>query len=219
MLRVIGWGLVGVAVLTAWMGGAAPLLAQTPPPAAQGPAPPSTPASPDLMRFLSTTPITLLDWGMLRLERDLEEAVKQLGLDRGREGPPKIGTQFRFGDRRVIAYASFAVKAVSRTEANCRDIFTTVREGLLSAAPKGATGAGWYLARTFNSDFRRLDSQPEPFDDLMLDAVLLEITLRVPQSEAFAGGPGRVACAGRLDAETAYIVPLPQVPTQPRPAG
>ncbi len=208
-----------VAAGIAAMGPVVPALAQTPSSPAQTPAPPTTPASPDLMRFLSTTPITLLDWGMLRLERDLEEAVKQLGLDRGREGPPKIGTQFRFGDRRVLAYASFAVKAASRTESNCRDIFSMVREALLSAAPKGATGAGWYLARTFNSDFRRLETQPEPFDELLLDAVLLEITLRVPPNEAFAGGPGRVACAGRLDSETAYIVPLPQVPTQPRPAG
>lgn len=183
------------------------------------PFPSATPANPELTRFLSSTPVTLLDWGMLRMERDLEETVRQLGLDRGREGVPRIGTLFRGGDRRVVAYASFAVSGANRTEKNCQDIFAMVREGLLSAAPSGASGAGWYLSRVFNSDFRRDGNQPEPFEDMLLDAVLLEVTLRVPSGDAFSGGPGRISCAGRLDSERASIVPPPQVPTQPRPQG
>lgn len=202
-----------VPLLLAGLLGSVGALAQDTP--APPPSPPREPASAELAQFLARTPVTLMDWGMLRLERDLSSAVRNLSLDRGRDGPAKVGAHYRFGDRRVVAYVSLATPGKSRTEAQCRELFGAVKEQLLAGAP----GAEWYLRRLFNSDIRRDANAPEPFGPLVLDMVLLEVTLRPPASEAFDAGPGRIACAGRLDAATAYIVPPPSVPgSTPAPA-
>lgn len=178
---------------------------------------PALPAvDPVISQFLSSTPVTLLDWGMMRLDRDLKEAAKRLNLDRDRNGPTRSGTQFRFGDRRVLVYLSVIAPKATRTAENCQTLFTSVRDELLTGAPGGSMGAEWYLQRTFGSDFRGQNSQrPEPFGTLLLDMVLLEITLRPPEAEALTEGALRLACAGRLNAETATLVPIPQRP----PAG
>lgn len=206
-----------VPLLLAGLLGSGAVLAQESP--ATPPEPPKEPASAELAQFLARTPVTLMDWGMLRLERDLSYAARSLSLDRGRDGPAKVGAHYRFGDRRVVAYLSLATPAKSRTEAQCRELFAAVKEQLLTGTP----GAEWYLRRLFNSDIRRDANTPEPFGTLVLDMVLLEVTLRPPASEAFDAGAGRIACAGRLDATTAYIVPPlapPATQTPPvKPAG
>jgi hypothetical protein len=194
----------------------APAPAQPSVPAAPAPtatpAPPDQSAGPEISQFLATTPVTLLDWGMMRLERDLDRAMRRLQLDRTRGEAPRAGTLFRFQDRRVLVYFSTVATDATRTEEGCRELFTALREELLAGAPNGPEGAQWYLSRLFGSDAWRGRDRPEPFGPRVVDMVLLEVTLRPPPADAFAANPGKIACAGRLDAEVAYIVPPPPKP-------
>lgn len=160
--------------------------------------------------YLGRTPVSLLDWGMLRLERDLTAVVQTAFPGSNRAGPVRVGAFYRPFDRRVLAYVSLALPERQRTEAQCRELFTAVREQLLAGAPGGAEGPHWYLKRVFGSDVRRSEPLPDDFAAGLLDLVLLEVTLRVPPGEAFDKGPGKLACAGRLDAETAQLVPPPR---------
>lgn len=200
---------VAVALLTMAPGGAP---AQDP----REPQPPTSPADADLARHLAGTPVTLMDWGMLRLERELDKVVRRLGMEKTKAGPSRVGTMYRFQDRRVLAYISLPVAGAGRTEAYCRELFRVVREEMLAGAPNAADGAEWYLTRLFGSDMRRAPDRPPDYGEKLLDMVHLEVTLRPPPGEAFAAGPGTVACAGRLDAQDAYIVPPPGAP---RPQG
>lgn len=173
---------------------------------------PTTRASPEILQYLGATNISLLDWGMFRLERELDKAVRRLDLDRAKGGAVRVGTQFRFSDRRILAYLSVPSSGSTRSPSYCRDLFRVVREELLAGAPGGAEGAEWYLNRLFTSDIRRDPNAPADLGRGLVDLVHLEITLRAPAADAFSDGPANVACAGRLDAVEAYIV----VPWRPQ---
>ncbi|MBP7336476.1 hypothetical protein [Niveispirillum sp.] len=166
------------------------------------------PVDPALTGFLSNSPVTLLDWGMLRLEREMRQAVAALDLKDGRDGPVKVGTLYRPFDRRVLAYLSLPMTARERSLARCRDLYTMLRDHLLAGAPGGMSAAAWYLQRIFASDARGGgNGRPEPFGDMLTNMVLLEVTLRVPEADAFAAGPPKITCAGRLDQEEAAEIP------------
>ncbi|MFV3130175.1 hypothetical protein [Niveispirillum sp. KHB5.9] len=166
------------------------------------------PVDPALTGWLSNTPVTLLDWGMLRLDREVRQAATALGLKDGRDGAVKVGTLYRPFDRRVLAYLSLPMNARERSLARCRDLYTLLRDHLLAGAPAGMSGAGWYLQRVFGSDTRGPGgNRPEPFAEMLTNMVLLEVTLRVPEADAFGNGPPKITCAGRLDQEEAAEVP------------
>lgn len=169
---------------------------------------PSKPVDPRLTGWLTETPVTLLDWGMLRLDRELRQAVAALDIRDGRDGPVKTGTLYRPFDRRVLAYLSLPMPARTRNLGQCRELYGLLRDHLLTGAPAGMTGAAWYLQRIFGSDTRGPGgNRPEPFGELLAEMVLLEVTLRVPEADAFGNGPPKVTCAGRLDQEQADEVP------------
>ena len=166
------------------------------------------PVDPALTAFLSNTPVTLLDWGMLRLDRELRQAVAALDLRDGRNGPVKMGTLYRLFDRRVLAYLSLPMPARERSLARCRDLYGMLRDHLLAGAPGGMSAASWYLQRIFASDARGGgNGRPEPFGDMLNNMVVLEVTLRVPEMDAFTAGPPKITCAGRLDQDEAAEVP------------
>lgn len=166
------------------------------------------PVDPALTGFLSNTPVTLLDWGMLRLDREVRQAVAALGLKDGRDGPVKMGTLYRPFDRRVLAYLSLPMTGRERSLSRCRELYGMLRDHLLTGAPGGMSAAGWYLQRIFASDARGGgNARPEPFGDMLTNMVLLEVTLRVPEADAFIAGPPKITCAGHLDQEDAAEVP------------
>lgn len=165
------------------------------------------PVDPALTSFLSDTPVTLLDWGMLRLDREVRQAASALGLKDGRDGPVKMGSLYRPFDRRVLAYLSLPMTARERSLLRCRELYGMLRDHVLAGAPAGMSAASWYLQRIFGSDSRGGGSRPEPFGEMLTAMVLLEVSLRVPEADAFAGGPPGITCAGRLDQEVAAEVP------------
>lgn len=169
---------------------------------------------PQLYQYLAETPVTLLEWGMLRLGRDMQAAVTALSLDGGRNGTAKVktGTLFRPFDRRVVAYVSLPVAGKARNLEQCQEIYGLLREHLLAGAPGGLSGPPWYLQRLFGADTR--SGRPEPFGDMLVEMVLLEVTLRVPEAENFTPSPRNVVCAGKLDQEQASEV----LPWRPPPS-
>lgn len=174
--------------------------AQTPPPARS--------VDPQLHAWLSQTPVTLLDWGMLRLDREIRQAAAALDLTGAKEGAVKLGTLYRPFDRRVLAYLSLPMPARGRSLTQCREIYGLLRDHLLTGAPAGLSGAPWYLQRLFGSDTRGAGgNRPEPFGEMLVEMVLLEVTLRVPEADAFAPGPPKITCAGRFNQEQAAEVP------------
>lgn len=186
---------------------------------ASAPAPAQQPAQPPvdarLHGWLSETPVTLLDWGMLRLDREVRTAVTALDLASGKDGPVKVGTMYRPFDRRVLAYLSLPMAGRARSMAQCQELYVLLRDQLLAGAPGGVSGAPWYLSRLFGSETRSTGGQrPEPFGDMLVNMVLLEVTLRVPEADAFGNGPPKITCAGRLDQEQAVEVP----PWRPPPS-
>lgn len=179
--------------------------AQQPPPATSPALPPTDPG---LYAYLSETPVTLLEWGMLRLGRDVQNAVTALSLDGGRGGPVRAGTLLRPFDRRVLAYVSLPFPGKSRSLDQCQEVYTMLRENLLAGAPSGMSGPPWYLQKLFGADTRYGRPRPEPYGEKLVEMVLLEVTLRVPEAEAFSnGGQANVTCAGRFDQEKAALVP------------
>jgi hypothetical protein len=170
----------------------------------EGPAPPRSDAAAE---YLSRQPVTLLDWGVMRLEAEMARAVG--GLFRPASADrPSTGVHWRWRDRRIVAYASFPTGAAARTAAGCRALFAEVVRALTAKAPAGSDGAGWYLESVFAGERSRRSEMPPDFEDGLLDLVRLEIVLRPPERDAFAAGAGRVACAGRLDAREPDIAIL-----------
>lgn len=165
------------------------------------------PVDPALTGWLNATPVTLLDWGMLRLDREVRQAAVALGLKDGRDGPVKVGTLYRPFDRRVLAYLSLPMPARERSLARCREVYVLLRDHLMAGAPAGLSAAPWYLGRIFGSDTRGGGNRPEPFGEMLTNMVLLEVTMRVPEVDAFANGPPKITCAGRLDQDEATEVP------------
>lgn len=167
-----------------------------------------TPVDPALSGWLANTPVTLMDWGMLRLDREVRQAVGTLGLKDGRDGAVKVGTLYRPFDRRVLAYLSLPMPPRDRSLVRCRELYGMLRDHLLAGAPGGMSAASWYLQRVFGSDTRGPGgNRPEPFGQMLTNMVLLEVTLRVPEADAFGNGPPKITCAGRLDQEQAAEVP------------
>ncbi len=164
------------------------------------------PVAPQLYQYLAETPVTLLEWGMLRLGRDMQAAVTALSLDGGRNGMAKVktGTLFRPFDRRVVAYLSLPVAGKARNLEQCQEIYGLLQQSLLAGAPAGLSGPPWYLQRLFGTDTR--SGRPEPFGEMLVEMVLLEVTLRVPEAENFTPGSRNIVCAGKLDQEQSVEV-------------
>lgn len=161
---------------------------------------PQRPALP----WLQNEPVTLLDWGMMRLELDLERALEHLSRSYLRSAMPRMGVYFRFFDRRVVAYVRLVDVPRNRTADACRDVFTRVSDRLLAGAPQGAGGAGWYLESVFGHDSRRGD-RPQDLGDQLVDLVVLQVAIGPAPEDAAYGDSPRVTCFGPLNAREGNI--------------
>lgn len=151
--------------------------------------------------WLQNEPVSLLDWGMLRLQRDLERATDHVARTYLRTSAVRHGVYFRFFDRRVVAYVTLADVPRNRTEDACRDVYLRIRDRMTSGAPQGAGGAGWYLESVFGHDSRRGD-RPNDLGAQLLDRVVFQVAIG-PEPEAAAHGDIRkVLCFGRFDADS-----------------
>lgn len=148
--------------------------------------------------FLKYEPVTLLDWGLIRLQNDLDQAANDdYGLMAGTES--RSGAYFDVRHDRIIAYVTLATRYDLRTENNCRAAFGQIADKLTFGAPSGADKAGWYLQSIFSHVGQRSAKRPHNLPQQLTDLVNLEVALRAREHEHKAGDWLRVSCAGRLD--------------------
>ena len=162
--------------------------------------PHATAQTADIIRRLQQEPLTLFDWGMANLERDLSLAVLDLGEEDHGRLPPKSSATYRWRDGRIALSASFFVPPGTRTPEACKMRFERLVAKLIEKAPQGAGAAGWYLRSAFQPSGHFWASRSEDTGAKLLKVVTLKISLLAPSYEKLAGDSRMVACRGPLSA-------------------
>ena len=171
------------------------------PPAPQRPAAPQRPQrSNDILRRLQREPLTLFDWGLANLERDLHRASQQLGQEDFANVPPRSSATYRWRDGRIRLSASFFVPAAARTTQGCVLQFRRLVDALVAEAPQGPDAASWYLGSAFQPSGHFWTSRFEDTGAKLLQVVDLRVSLRAPSYDKLAGDTRRVDCSGPLNA-------------------
>ncbi|AWK84804.1 hypothetical protein [Azospirillum thermophilum] len=150
----------------------------------------------DALDWLAGEPVTLLDWGMVRLREDLDRAVDAVARET-RSTVERTGVFYRPPDRRILLYVTFVELPANRSGDVCRDLYGRIAGTLVHGAPQGSGGASWYLESVFAHEGRRGD-RPADLGEQMVDRVILQVTVGPGAAQAFADGR-RVVCSGRLD--------------------
>ncbi len=156
--------------------------------------------TPDIFKRLMGEPLTLFDWGLMQLDRDLERASLRVFPRIGGEPQARSGTTYDWREGRVWMSVALALPRAERTEPRCAAIFQRLVRELTFSAPKSPDAAGWYLQNAFQPKARFWTSRFEDVGAKLLEVVWLEVSLRAPNQEALAGDSRRLRCAGRLDA-------------------
>lgn len=154
--------------------------------------------------WLRKEPLTLFDWGLFNLKRDLDRAalwVADTGLS---EDKPLAGTQHDWRGGTITAYLAFATPPKRRTRKYCHMVFARAAAELMRGAPQGVGQASWYLSSVFLPPGRGWIRPSRKFGERLVKIVRLEIVLR-PEAREFRSRTPRVRCSGRLDATEAEI--------------
>ena len=156
----------------------------------------------DILSRLMGEPVTLLDWGLAQIDRDIERAARRTAPRRVGIGaaPPVTGTIYNWRERRVTAYVSITAPRPQRTAQACRGLFADVVATLTEGAPSGPNAAGWYLRSAFRPKAHFWVDRFEDVGAKLLNLVRLEISFIPAEYEAMGGDNRRVRCSGRLDA-------------------
>ena len=152
----------------------------------------------DVLRRLMAEPVTLFDWGIRQLDRDIAETA-------GRTIPKYVGTPvtgsfYDWRADRVTMFVSVPVPRESRTADACAMTFQDIVTDLTRNTPKGPSAAGWYLLNAFKPKAHFWADRFEDVGAKLLDVVMLEVTFIPATHEAFDGNQQHVRCMGRLDA-------------------
>lgn len=159
----------------------------------------------DVLRRLMAEPLTLFDWGMAQLDRDMAYAARRTLRGGFGLGEPRTGAVYDWRTRQVTIYATIALPRSERTEQVCAIAFQDIVATLIEAAPQGPDAAGWYLLSAFQPQGHYWASRFEDIGEQLLALVRLEVALIPATPEALGGDTARVRCAGRLDAGPAEI--------------
>ncbi len=159
----------------------------------------------DVLRRLMSEPVTLFDWGMANLDRDIAYAARRTLRGGFGIGEPRTGAVYDWRTKQVIMYATLALPRAERTEQVCAIAFQDIVGALIETAPEGPDAAGWYLLNAFQPQGHYWASRFEDVGKKLLAVVQLEVRLIPAAPEALGGDTARVRCAGRLDAQPADI--------------
>lgn len=154
----------------------------------------------DVLRRLQAEPVTLFDWGLAQLDRDINTAARRAVGKRIGMSPPRAGSRYSRRSNLVTVFVAAARPQSERTRQMCAMIFSDIVAILTEATPGGPDGAGWYLQHAFQPKAHFWASRFEDVGAKLLEVVRLEITLIPPAFEAFGNNAQRVRCVGRLDA-------------------
>lgn len=157
--------------------------------------------TPDIIRRLQQEPLTLFDWGLANLDRDLRMATQRLGAE-DLAAAPKSSTTYNWRSGQIRLSASFFVPEDQRTPEACVARFEGLVRSLVAASPQGPDAAGWYLHNAFQPSGHFWASRFEDTGTKLLRVVVLRISLRAPSYDKLAGDSRRVDCRGQLNATT-----------------
>ena len=177
-----------------WSGAAPPTRAEPPKGPDQAP-----PEKIQPLDWLRGQPLTLFDWGLFNLRRDLDRVALWVADSGLSDEKPLTGTQHDWRRGRITAYLSFAAPPKKRSRKYCHMVFTRAAAQLMKGAPQGVGQASWYLSSVFLPRGRGWIRPSRDFSENLVKTVRLEIVLRPAPEEFHPGGP-RVRCVGRLDA-------------------
>ena len=155
--------------------------------------------TPDILQRLMAEPVSLFDWGLAQLDRDIERAGLRLFGSSERGARPETGTIYDWRWGRVSLYLSLQRPERERTREACAGLFDKVIRELTAGAPAGAPAA-WYLRSAFQPKGHFWTSRFEDVGGKLLKVIELEVSLIAPPYAAAAGDNRRVRCSGRLDA-------------------
>lgn len=156
----------------------------------------------DVLRRLMSEPVTLFDWGLAQLDRDIALAAHRAlanGSGLG-AGGMRTGSIYDWRSRLVTVYVTAATPPEIRTKQHCAAGFRRVVDALTEGAPDGPEAAGWYLASAFRPKANYWAGRFEDIGGKLLDAVRLELSLRPADGDTMAGDTRLMRCTGRLDA-------------------
>ena len=157
----------------------------------------------DVFRRLMNEPVTLFDWGLANLKRDIERAALRVmpsWLGPGAQRP-HTGTIYNWRANRITLYVSVAIPRPQRTRDACVGTFREIVSTLTEDAPGGPNAAGWYLRNAFQPSGHFWSSRFEDVGAKLSKLVQLEISFLPATFESINGDTRRISCAGQLDAE------------------
>ncbi|MCP5368732.1 MAG: hypothetical protein H6907_21870 [Hyphomicrobiales bacterium] len=157
----------------------------------------------NVLTRLMDEPLTLFDWGLAQLDRDIARAARdtlprRVGLGAVR---PQTGSIYDWRSKRVTLFVSAALPPAQRTRQACAAVFRDIVRTLTDGAPQGASAAGWYLLNAFKPKGHYWGDRFEDVGTKLLDVVRLEVSFIPATFESLRGDRRRVSCAGRLDAD------------------
>lgn len=155
--------------------------------------------TPEILQRLMAEPLSLFDWGLAQLERDIERAALRLFGPAESGQRHESGTIYDWRSGRVTLFLSLQRPERQRTAEACRALFGRIVNELTATAPAGA-GPGWYLRNAFQPKGHVWTSRFEDTGGKLLEVVRLEASLIPAPYAAAAGDSLRVTCSGRLDA-------------------
>jgi len=106
-------------------------------PVAGGSAAPARAESVQPLDWLRQQPLTLFDWGLFNLRRDLDRTALWLADSGLADDKPLTGSQFEWRQSRILAYISFAAPPKRRTRKYCHLVFARAVGQLMRGAPEG----------------------------------------------------------------------------------
>ena len=160
----------------------------------------------DVLSRLMQEPLTLFDWGLAQLDRDMERATRRILPRRIDDPGVRHGTIYNWRARRITLYLSQTVLPRDRTRANCAALFGRITRELIAGAPAGSDAAGWYLLNAFKPKAHFWGGRFEDIGSQLAQRVVLEVSLIPAEYQAVAGDAKRVICTGRLDASRDGLV-------------
>ena len=153
----------------------------------------------DVLRRLMDEPVTLFDWGIQQLDKDIAQSAQRTIPKY--VGEPVTGSFYDWRANRITLFVSVAVPKESRSTDACAATFRDIVADLTRNTPKGPSAAGWYLLNAFKPKAHFWADRFEDVGAKLLDVVRLDVTFIPATFEAFDGEQRRVSCHGRLDAE------------------
>ena len=158
--------------------------------------------TPPGLAYLRDEPVTLLDLGFLRLQRDLDRVSAALVDPDYADQAPRSGVFYAWRGDRIEAYVTYPTAAERRTVAGCVDRFVTISRALTGGGPDGPDRVQNYLERTFSHSGPGFWSprKPRSFAKDLVAALRFSVTLTGDTLDQRAGDLYTVQCTGPLDA-------------------